>query len=180
MQKNRTYLFASQRLGFRNWQDSDVDEMTEINTDPKVMEFFPGIKSKPETIEFIERMKKQFAEKSYCYFAVEVLDTGEFIGFIGLSEQTYDADFTPCVDIGWRLKVSVWNKGFATEGAVACLNYGFKKMLLKKIVAVAPEINKRSEAVMKNIGMIKVKTFVHPLLQNSERLKKCVLYEKLK
>jgi len=89
------YLFTSARLGFRNWHISDTDAMAEINADPEVMAFFPGIKSKAETARFIERMQAQFAEKGFCYFAVDRLDRQQFIGFIGISEQRFAADFTP-------------------------------------------------------------------------------------
>lgn len=174
MTANR-YLFTSSRLGFRNWQSSDIDAMAEINADPEVMEFFPGLKSKAETVQFIERMQAQFAEKGFCYFAVDRLDQQTFIGFIGISEQSFVSDFTPCIDIGWRLKRSEWGNGFATEGAKRCLEYGLGRF--DRIYAIAPCVNIKSEQVMQKIGMSKVKHFMHPLLEGDERLRECVLYE---
>ena len=166
-----SYLFTSARLGFRNWLLSD------INADTRVMSFFPSVQSKEQTIEFIERMQKHFDENRFCYFAVDILDSGEFIGFIGLCKQTYKAEFTPCVDIGWRLKASAWKKGYATEGAKRCLEYAFKQMNLKTVLAVAPQVNIQSIQVMINIGMRKLKEFKHPLLGNHPELEDCVLYE---
>lgn len=174
------YLFTSQRLGFRNWLLTDLEPMAGINADPAVMEFFPGTKSLQETKEFIERMQQQMEERGYCYFAVDKLEDGGFIGFIGLSYQTFEADFTPCIDIGWRLSKSEWNKGYATEGAKRCLDYGLNDLGIKKINCIAPKINMRSEGVMKKTGMVKVKEFIHPLLLNDERLQKCVLYESVR
>jgi RimJ/RimL family protein N-acetyltransferase len=118
---NKSYLFTSERLGFRNWIASDIDRMSEINSDKKVMEFFPCVQSNEQTKLFVKRMQKHFDRTDFCYFAVDVLKSAELIGFIGLAEQTFEADFTPCVDIGWRLHTSAWNKGYATEGAKACL-----------------------------------------------------------
>ncbi len=66
MSFDQKYLFESERLGFRNWLESDVELMCEINADRKVMEFFPGIVSKDQTIEFIEKMQKQFTEQGFC------------------------------------------------------------------------------------------------------------------
>lgn len=100
MKDERKYIFTSERLGFRNWNLMDIDQLHEINSDEKVMEFFPNIPTKEQTEEFIKRMINQFQDKGFCCFAVEKLENNEFIGFIGLSEQTCDADFTPCVDIG--------------------------------------------------------------------------------
>jgi RimJ/RimL family protein N-acetyltransferase len=174
---DKIYLFESARLGFRNWLESDIEPMSEINIDPEVMEYFPAIRTQAHTIEFIERMQDQFSKKGFCYFAVDTLKDNEFIGFIGLSEQTFEADFTPCIDIGWRLKKEAWNKGFATEGAYRCLEFGFDELKIEKINAIAPKVNHRSENVMKKIGMKKVKEFKHPMLKNDERLEDCVLYE---
>ena len=174
------YIFTSRRLGFRNWKDSDLPLMAEINAHKEVMEFFPGTLSEKETLDFIVRMQKQFAEKGLCYFAVDILDGAKFIGFIGLSEQVFEADFTPCIDIGWRLKKSEWGKGYAVEGAKACLDFAFHQLKIDKVYAVAPAINHRSEIVMKKIGMMKVKTFDHPKLLNDARLKECILYQKIK
>ncbi|REE83751.1 RimJ/RimL family protein N-acetyltransferase [Lutibacter oceani] len=171
------YIFTSQRLGFRNWEKSDFKKMAEINSDKEVMKFFPKTLSETDTVLFIKKMQQQFIEKRFCYFAVDTIKNNEFIGFIGLSEQNYDADFTPCIDIGWRLHKKAWNKGFATEGAKKCLEYAFTHLNLNEIYAIAPKINIVSENVMKKIGLKKVKNFMHPLLLESENLKDCVLYK---
>ena len=170
------YFFTSHRLGFRNWRDSDIPVVAEMNADPEVMKFFPGLKSYKESAAFVARMQNQFNEKAYCYFAVDKLDDGEFIGFIGLSDQTYKASFTPCVDIGWRLSRNAWGNGYATEGAKACLGYAFDVLNMKEIYSVAPIINLPSIAVMEKIGMEKMEEFAHPLLLDDERLRECVVY----
>lgn len=177
MKATGKYIFTSDRLGFRNWKVTDIDKMDEINSDEKVMEFFPGILTKEQTTEYVKRMSKQFEDKGFCYFAVDKLEDEEFIGFIGLSVQTYEAAFTPCVDIGWRIKSSAWNKGFASEGAKKCLEYALNELKLKEVYAVAPKINTRSERVMIKIGMKKQYEFEHPLLKDDDRLRTCVLYK---
>lgn len=177
MEDEKKYIFTSERLGFRNWSLADIDRMHEINSDEKVMEFFPTIPTKEQTKEFIERMKKQYENKGFCYFAVDKLDDKEFLGFIGLSEQTYEADFTPCVDIGWRIKRSEWNKDFASEGAKKCLDYALNELKLENVYSIAPKINTKSEHIMKKIGLKKQYEFEHSLLTNNDRLKNCVLYK---
>ena len=147
------------------------------NSDENVMEFFPSIPTKEQTTEFIKRMKKQFEDNGFCYFAVDKLEGNEFIGFIGLSKQTYDAAFTPCIDIGWRIKSNEWNKGFATEGAKKCLDYAFNDLKIEKIYSIAPKANIKSEYIMAKIGLKKQYEFEHPLLINNDQLKTCVLYK---
>ncbi|GAA4274692.1 GNAT family N-acetyltransferase [Aquimarina gracilis] len=171
------YFFKSERLGFRNWNFNDTEPFFKICSDDDVMEFFPSKPSKQDTQDFIYRMQEMQKENGFCYFAVDILETEEFIGFIGLCKQNYIKDLSPFVDIGWRLKKSVWNQGYATEGAKACLEYGFDKIGLDKIYSVAPEINKKSELIMKKIGMQQIKTFNHPKLKAHKELQSCVFYE---
>jgi len=175
-----TYIFRSERLGFRNWNTDDFDQLFDICADPKVMRFFPSIYSKKDTENFILRNQQLFAQKQYCYFAVELLDKEEFIGFIGLSDQDYLPNHTSVTDIGWRLKKEAWNKGYATEGAITCLDYGFNIIELQDIFSIAPEINTNSIHVMKKIGMKKVDAFKHPKLSTYKKLENCVLYQKSK
>jgi RimJ/RimL family protein N-acetyltransferase len=94
-----------------------------------------------------------------------------------MCDKYFDADFTPCVDIGWRLTKEAWGKGLATEGAKRCLDYAFEVLNIEKIFAMAPSINIPSENVMKKIGMRKIKNFQHPLLLNCPELRECVLYQ---
>ncbi len=176
MKNSSKYLFKSERLGFRNWNSSDIEKLHELNSDKEVMEFFPSIPSKSQTSEFVVRMIKQFEAKGFCYFAVDELVENKFIGFIGLSEQTYEAEFTPCIDIGWRIKKEFWNKGYATEGAKKCIEYAFNQLKLEKLCSIAPIINQKSIAIMTKIGMKMQLEFEHPLLKNDSRLKSCVVY----
>ena len=178
--QSKTYLFTSDRLGFRDWLPENLPEMATINADPEVMEYFPAIQSRQQTVAFIKRMQRQLSEKGYCYFAVDKLVDGAFIGFIGLSWQTYIADFTPCVDIGWRLRREAWNQGYAKEGSQRCLTYAFNDLGLDRIYAVAPKVNVKSVRIMEAIGMSKHSEFQHPLLKDDERLRDCVVYEAYK
>lgn len=176
MDTNNKYIFTSERLGFREWNDADIEHLAAINSDPEVMEFFPSLQSLSHTIDFIRRMRAQYQEKGYCYYAVDTLKDGSFIGFIGISDQKFESDFTPCNDIGWRLKRSAWYNGYATEGAKRCLEYAFDTLKMKQIYSIAPAANTRSESVMPKIGMQKIQEFDHPLLASHKRLERCVVY----
>ena len=174
---SKEYLFQSERLGFRNWIDSDTPKMIDISSNADVMEFFPAIATKIQTVEFIDRMKLMYIEKEYCYFAVNQLKDESFIGFIGLCNQTYESQVTPNVDIGWRLNKKYWNNGLATEGAKKCLDYGFTVIKLKNIISTTPKINIKSIRVMEKIEMAKLTEFKHPRLKLNEKLENCVCYE---
>lgn len=172
----KDYIFRSRRLGFRNWTKEDLTEFAKINADPEVMEHFPKPISKEETAEFIDRLKKHYQKNGFNYFAAEILDSGELIGFIGLAFQDYKSEFTPAVDIGWRLKKSAWGKGYATEGAKKCLEFAFQKLNLETVISTCIEKNSKSENVMKKVGMEKIGEFKHPKLKDYPDYEKCFCY----
>ena len=173
----KKYIFKSERLGFRNWRTDDLNEFSKINSDIDVMQHFPSILSITETEEFILRLQNHYTSKGYNYFATEILETGELIGFIGLADQTYQTKFSPATDIGWRLKKSAWGKGYATEGAKRCLEYAFNDLNITRIISTCTINNKKSEHVMKKIGMIKKGDFLHPKLKSFPKYENCTWYE---
>lgn len=176
MEPNK-YLFTSERLGFRAWNDDDLEEFAKLNADPDVMEHFPNILRFEESEDFLKRLHLHFQKYGYQYFAVEILENAELIGFIGMAHQTYDSEFTPNTDLGWRLKKSAWGKGYATEGAKRCIEYAFNELGLEKLIATCTENNIKSEKVMQKIGMKKKGNFLHPKLVEYPSLQKCVCYE---
>ncbi len=173
------YIIKTDRLGLRNWQEKDIEPATIMNADKAVREFFPNTLSQQETEDFIKRMQQHFTMYGYCYFAVDELATNKFIGFIGLSNQTFKSEFTPCVDIGWRLLSTAWGKGYATEGALACLTFAFTTLNLKEVYAIAPVLNLKSQHVMQKIGMSEYIHFIHPKIDKNNPLKKCIAYRAL-
>lgn len=171
------YDITTERLGLRNWKTSDEAPFIEMCSDPEVMQHFPKPLTAEETLALIGRLKAHYKKYGYCYFAVDELKTDEFIGFIGLANQTWESKFTPCVDIGWRLKRSAWGKGYATEGAKSCLDLAESKFDIKEVLAFATDTNIASQNVMKKIGMIEIGTVQHPMIINDTRFKHCVVYK---
>ena len=102
---------------------------------------------------FADRIEAGFEANGFGLWAVEVVATGEFIGFTGLSRPRFDAPFMPAVEIGWRLARPAWGHGYATEAALAALAYGFGPADLDEIVSFTTVTNARSRAVMDRLGM---------------------------
>lgn len=177
MEPATKYLFTSPRLGFRPWFLDDLEEFAAMNADPVVMKHFPKPLNKEESVEFLNRLVKHYSTHGYCYFAVEIKERGEFIGFIGLAYQTFDSHFTPATDIGWRLKKSAWGRGYATEGAKRCLKYAFEDLQLERVISTCTLHNHASEKVMQKIGLTGMGEFDHPRLQEYPKLQRCVLYQ---
>ncbi|MEB2784275.1 GNAT family N-acetyltransferase [Algoriphagus persicinus] len=169
------YLFKSQRLGFRTWLPSDLPAFSIMNADKQTMTFFQHPMSEKESQALMDRMNKLYAEHGHCYFAVELLEKREFLGMIGLGTKSFKANFTPCVDIGWRIWREYWNQGYASEGAERCLDYA-KELEIKEVYSLASAKNIASIRVMQKIGMSYEYDFDHPDLLEHPRLQPCSLY----
>lgn len=171
-------MIKTKRLILRPWQETDLEPFASLNADPRVMEFFPSVLSREESDQLAMRIQITIKENGWGLWAVSVPEVAEFIGFIGLAAPTFSAHFTPAVEVGWRLAYPFWGKGYATEGALACLKYGFERLNLEEIVSFTAMQNMRSRAVMERIGMhYDLKdVFDHPKLPENHWLKKHVLY----
>ncbi|MET8148992.1 GNAT family N-acetyltransferase [Actinoplanes sp. NPDC049668] len=140
------------RLLLRQWRESDVMPWAAMNADPLVREFFPQVMNYEQSAASVARFSAELAARGWGWWAVEVVATGEFIGFAGLDPVDEELPFGG-VEVGWRLARSAWNHGYATEAGHACLDYGFDVLRLAEILAITAVGNDRSRAVMHRLGM---------------------------
>ena len=165
---------STDRLLLRQWREEDLEPFAELNADPRVMEFFPAPLTREQSDALALRHRDLLEAGEPGVLAAE--DEHGFIGFIGLAVPRFDADFTPCVEIGWRLAVRAWGQGYAIEGARAVAAYAFDQLGLDELVSFTAILNTRSEAVMRRLGMRRDRTFLHPRLDADDRLAPHVLY----
>lgn len=167
----------TERLRLRPWLVSDREPFARINADPRVMEFFPAPLSSAESDALAERIQAHIDRHGWGLWVVEIPAVTPFAGYIGLARPRL---FTPCVEIGWRLGAAYWGRGYATEGALAALAFGFEELRLDEIVSFTAEINWPSRRVMERIGMTRDPSddFDHPALAAGHPLRRHVLYRK--
>jgi RimJ/RimL family protein N-acetyltransferase len=166
------------RLLLRRWRPEDRAPFAALNADPEVMEHFPARLTRAESDAFVDRIEAGFAEHGFGLWAVEVQATGEFIGFTGLAVPSFDAPFTPAVEVGWRLARPAWGHGYASEAARRALAAAFTTYGLAEVVSFTSVDNVRSQAVMRRIGMTHdpADDFDHPRLPPGHRLNRHVLW----
>lgn len=171
------YLFTSKRLGFRKWESRDLEPFSKMNGDPEVMEFFLRTWTVADTKSFMQRMNDHFDRHGFTFYAVDKLENRELVGMIGFKITGFKARFTPCVEIGWRIKKEEWNKGYATEGAKRCLSYGFEELNFSEVYSFTSLTNLKSERIMQKIGMRKTGVFEHPAIEEGHELRTHALYK---
>jgi RimJ/RimL family protein N-acetyltransferase len=171
-------IIRTDRLVLRQWSSADLEPFASMNADPRVREYFPGLQTKEESNHSVSIVSNHIEKFGWGFWASSLAETGEFIGFIGLEDVHFKTDFTPAVEIGWRLAFKHWGKGYATEGALASLRYGFETLKLNEIVSFTAVGNMRSRAVMERIGMhhIPKDDFDHPKISEGNPVKRHVLY----
>lgn len=177
---SRTVFLETQRLWLRGWVDADREPFAALCADPEVMRYFPETLARQKADELIDRCLAAQVLNGFSLAPVELKETGEFIGFVGLSRPACakPLPFDPCVEIGWRLNRAAWGKGYASEAARAWLRFGFETEGLAEIVAFTIPANKASQKVMQRIGMARDATgnFLHPNLAPEHPMAEHVLY----
>jgi ribosomal-protein-alanine N-acetyltransferase len=166
------------RLILRRWRDSDRQPFARMNADPEVMAHFARPLEPAESDAFVDRIKSRFEERGYGLWALERRSDGLFLGFTGLAYQTFEAPFTPCVEVGWRLARFAWGQGYATEAARESLRYGFEVAGLDEIVSLTSIGHTASRHVMEKLGMHHnpADDFEYPNLPPGHPLRRHVLY----
>ncbi len=170
-------MIATERLTLRQWRDDDLEPFAALNADPAVMEFFPAPLTREQSDSLAQRERTAIEERGWGLWAVENADRG-FMGFVGLAVPSFEAHFTPAVEIGWRLAREQWGKGYATEAARAALAFGFEELALDEIVSFTVPANRKSWLVMERLGMTRSPEddFDHPMLGEGHPLRRHVLY----
>ncbi|MBX2835637.1 MAG: GNAT family N-acetyltransferase [Gammaproteobacteria bacterium] len=167
----------TERLILRQWKDEDRPHFFSLNNDSEVMRYFPRYFTLKESNSYINDNAKAIEETGWGSWAVEIKNTGDFIGFVGLSRP---APWHPCagsVEIGWRLARQFWGKGYATEAAHRAMEHGFITIGFQEIVSFTAVCNQPSIRVMKKLGMAKDPTgFDHPRIALESDLRPHVVY----
>jgi RimJ/RimL family protein N-acetyltransferase len=169
---------ATPRLRLRGWLDGDRAPFARLNADPEVMRHFPGTLGRASSDRLVDAIVDGWRANGFGLWAVERLGDGALLGFTGLSRPSFEALFTPAVEVGWRLAREAWGHGYATEAARAALAFGFETVGLGEIVSFTVPANARSRAVMERLGMTRdpADDFDHPKLPEGHPLRRHVLY----
>ena len=168
----------TERLLLRGWRDADLEPFAALNGDPETMRYFPAPLTREESDALAARARAQIEAEGWGLWAVEVPGVADFAGFVGLAIPSFEASFTPAVEVGWRLAREHWGKGYATEAARAAVAHGFGELGLDEIVSFTLRLNEPSIRVMERIGMTRdpAEDFDHPRVPVGHPLRPHVLY----
>lgn len=143
-------ILETERLVLREFIPSDAENLYLLNLDPEVIRYtgdepFANVADAARFLSGYEDYRKNGCGR----WAMLEKASGAFIGWCGLK---FDPDSGEN-DIGFRLFARYWNKGYASEAAKACLEYGFEKLDMASIIGRAMADNKASIRVLEKIGL---------------------------
>lgn len=171
-------MITTERLLLRRWRPADLDPFAALNSDPEVMAEFPNPLDRAASDALAAHAQRLLATHGWGPWAVELRTQARFIGLVGLAPVTFDAPFTPAVEIAWRLSREAWGHGYATEAARAALSFAFDQLQLPRVVSFTSTTNLRSQAVMQRLGMTRTPgwDFDHPRVPDGHRLRRHVVW----
>jgi ribosomal-protein-alanine N-acetyltransferase len=171
-------VIPTRRVLLRGWREEDRSPFAAMNADPLVMKHFPAPLSRADSDAFVDRIRAHFHTHGWGLWAAELRVSGEFIGFVGLNLTTFEAPFTPAVEIGWRLDHRHWNKGIATEAARGVVRHAFDDLGMDELVSFTSLPNLASRRVMEKLGMQRdpAEDFDHSKVEEGSPLRRHVLY----
>jgi RimJ/RimL family protein N-acetyltransferase len=144
-------IIETERLLLRKFTVEDAPLIYELNFDPDVIRYtYDPVKDIEHATQVLEQViLPQYALYNHGRWAVHLKPQLEFIGWCGLKCIPQRDE----IDLGYRFKKQYWGKGYATEAAYACIQYGFKKLDLKRIIGRAIPENTASLHVLEKCGM---------------------------
>jgi RimJ/RimL family protein N-acetyltransferase len=177
---NAEFRLETERLVLRDWREEDAGDFHRLHCDPEVMATLGPAREIDYTVELIADLRERSRRNGgYTFWAVERKSDARVIGFCGL-DRGHEGPIVGELEIGWRLASDCWGKGYAREGAFACLDWAAGQFPGERVVAITARINTRSRGLMERLGMRHEPSmdFAHSSLREDDPLRPHVTYTK--
>jgi [ribosomal protein S5]-alanine N-acetyltransferase len=148
-------VLETKRLVLRQFSAEDITPLHSIFSDRETMEFYPAPFSLQQTQDWVKRNQERYMKDGFGLWAVCLKETNEVAGDCGLVKQNINGRTE--VEIGYHMNKKYWLKGYASEAAEACKEYGFNQLALNRLVTIIDPRNAASIRVAEKIGFKKEK-----------------------
>lgn len=145
------YILETPRLRLREFADEDLDELAAMVGDAEQMRFYPRTRSRSDAAAWIVRNLRFYTQSGYGFWLIEGRAPPRFLGYCGIRPLELAGAST--TEIGWHTTKTAWNRGIATEAAVAVRDAAFDRFERTELVALVPPHNLASRRVAEKIGM---------------------------
>jgi RimJ/RimL family protein N-acetyltransferase len=145
------FWIETERLLIRPWEAGDDAGFREMVGDPEMMRYISGSRRWDEEriAEFHARQRRHLGSHGCCMGALVERATGQVAGVCGLQPMRTSSE----IEVGWWVAKRLWGRGLATEGGGAALRFGWEKLGLRRVLAIAQPENRASLRVMEKLGL---------------------------
>ena len=144
----------TRRLRLRSWRMADAQRFNKACNTPEVMRWLGGVQRQQQLRDDVAYFAAMEKREGFTFWVAERRRDSAFLGFVGLIRiEEEDCPFAGEVEIGWRLRQSVWRRGYGFEAASAVLDYAFSKLDLDRVVSRTAKRNAASIALMRKLGL---------------------------
>jgi RimJ/RimL family protein N-acetyltransferase len=143
--------FATARLTLRELTDADLDDLADLLGDPEVMKYYPRARTRSEAQDWIDAQRRRYQADGFGLWAVELTETGEFVGDCGLTVQHVDG--VDEVEVGYHVRAKFHRRGYASEAAAACRDLARDHFAVRRLIAIIAPENVPSQGVARKIGL---------------------------
>ena len=151
---SRGARIQTRRLRLRSWRKGDVERFHSACNTPEVMLWLGGVQTKKQLRQDVAYFAAMEMREGFTFWVVERRRDNAFLGFVGIIRiDEEDCPFVGEVEVGWRLRQSVWRRGYGFEAASAVLDYAFVDVGLERLVSRTAKCNAASIALMRKLGM---------------------------
>lgn len=146
---NAPYVLTTPRLGLRRFVESDASRLAGVFDDPEAHRFYPAM-CQPEALErWVSCNLRNYAEHGFGLYALELLDSGQFVGDAGVTWQTVEGQRIH--EIGWHIHADHRGRGYATEAGRASLRYAFDSIRSRSVGSIVDPRNAASRVVASRV-----------------------------
>ncbi len=143
--------FTTARLTLRELTDADLDDMADLLGDPEVMKYYPRTRDRSEAQDWIDAQRRRYQHDGFGLWALELTETGEFVGDCGLTTQQVDG--VAEVEIGYHVRAKFHRRGYASEAAAACRDLARDRFAVRRLIAIINPDNVPSQGVARKLGL---------------------------
>ena len=147
----QNWTITTPRLHLAPFAPEHLDDLHAMNSDPEVTRYLAGPQTRAQVKDSIERVQERWAKHGFSWWTMFLKRSETIIGAACLQNLAHKENAP--LEIGWRLMTAYHGHGYATEAGQAAIDFGFDRVGVDYLCAVANSENTASQNVMRRLGM---------------------------
>ena len=150
-------ILETARLVLRTYTFDDFNALYAILSDAETMRHYPKPYDEERTMRWIAWSMNNYQTYGFGLWAIELKESGEFIGDCGITMQNIDGELLP--EIGYHICKDYWRQGYAKEAASAVRDWLFEHTDFDAVYSYMNHTNVASYSTAASVGMKRIKEY---------------------